>query len=307
MTNACPLSILIAAHNSEAYLAATLDSIVASLGEALDQAEIIIVNDGSTDGTQAIIDRYARQLPRLRSVLSAHRNVGKVRNQAVSLATGDYLLMVDSDDQLLPDALRDRLVTLQEHVPDIFLSKIIEVRGEIANQPVWQAKAPEILTQHQSVERFLIHRDYQAHFIGQFFARHLLQQHAFPDFICYEDSWLFPLLLTLSQKTLYSDSGFYLYRKHANSLSSAIDERKIDCLIAATQHMDEVLPANFASLITCHWLDIANRYPDALRSSGQDRIVNARIGRVSLSRFLLDRKIRLSYKRKMLKVRKRGL
>ncbi|MGB9096731.1 glycosyltransferase family 2 protein [Erwinia sp.] len=306
MTHSCQLSILIAAYNCEASLATTLDSIIASLGEALDQAEIIIINDGSTDGTQAIIDNYARQLPQLRSALTAHRNVGKVRNEAVSLATGEYVLMVDSDDQLLPCAVRDRLFTLQEQKPDIFLSKIIEVRGEPGQIPAWQAGEPEPLTQHQSIERFLVHRDYQAHFIGQFFSRRLLQQHAFPDFICYEDSWLFPLLLTESQKTLYSNHGFYLYRKHAGSLSSAITKQKIDCLIAATQHMDEVLPSRFASLITCHWLDIANRYEDSLRSSGQDLLVYKRICQVSLSRFLLDGKIRLSYKRKMLKVRKRG-
>ncbi|WP_433977457.1 glycosyltransferase family 2 protein [Erwinia sp. E_sp_B01_9] len=306
MTGQCQLSVLIAAHNCECFLAATLDSLVASLGDALDQAEIIIVNDASTDGTQSIIDEYARRLPQLSFTHSAHRNVGKVRNQAVSLARGEYILMVDSDDQLLPDALRDRLKALKEQAPDILLSKIIEVREEKI-KPDWQNSEPVLLTRHQSVERFLIHRDYQAHFIGQFFSRQLLQQHAFPDFICYEDTWLFPLLLMQSQKTLYSDSGFYLYRKHPHSLSSAIDQRKITCLIAATEHMDTVLPAGFEALITCHWLDIANRYYDSLRDTAQGTAVRERIARVRLIPFLLNGKIRLSYKRKMLKVRKRGL
>ena len=306
MTIPYQLSVLIAAHNCEDFLAATLDSLVTSLGDALDQAEIIIVNDASTDATQSIIDDYARRLPQLSFAQSTYCNVGKVRNQAISLATGEYVLMVDSDDQLLPGALRDRLVTLKEQAPDILLSKIIEVREDTI-KPDWQNSEPELLSRHQSVERFLIHRDYQAHFIGQFFSRQLLQQHAFPDFICYEDTWLFPLLLMQSQKTLYSGRGFYLYRKHPHSLSSAIDERKITCLIAATEHMDTVLPAEFEPLITCHWLDIANRYYDSLKGTAQGVIVKERIIRVSLIRFLMSGKIRLSYKRKMLKVRKRGL
>lgn len=306
MKASCQLSILIAAHNSERFLAATLDSILASLGDSLKNAEIIIINDASTDTTQAIIDDYARRIPQLRPVYATHRNVGKVRNHAVQLASGDYILMVDSDDRLLPGALHDRLETLNNHKPGILLSKIIEVR-EQTPEPQWQSAEPEELTRHQAIERFLIHRDYQAHFIGQFFSRELLQAHAFPDFICYEDTWLFPLLLTQSQKTLFSDRGFYLYRKHATSLSSAIDEPKIACLIAATQQMDRVLPPYFSPLIACHWIDIANRYYDALRGTEQGAVIRERISQTRLIPFLLHRKVRLSYKRKMLKVRRRGL
>lgn len=300
------LSILIAAHNCGDYLAGTLDSIIASLDESLSQAEIVVVNDASTDHTQTIIDHYAQRLPQIRSGHTDYRNVGKVRNHAMQLATGDYILMVDGDDLLLPGALHDRLHTLKKYTPDILLSRIIEVRTENP-QHQWQSAEPELLTHSDAIERFLIHRDYQAHFIGQFFSRELLQQHTFPNFICYEDAWLFPLLLTHSKKTLFSTRGFYLYRKHEHSLSTVIDERKIACLIAATQNMDNVLPAQFKHLITCHWLDIANRYHPSLRGTSQGQLVRARIAQVSLIRFLLNRKIRVSYKRKMLAVRKRGL
>lgn len=304
--NGLPLSILIAAHNCGDTLADTLDSIVASLGAEAHQAEIIVVNDASTDETQSVIERYAARLPQLRSSHTDYRNVGKVRNHAIGLARGDYVLMVDSDDTLLPDALAHRLATLRQTSPDILLSKIIEVRQTPAAAQ-WQPIEPELLTTHDAVERFLIHRDYQAHFIGQFFARELIQRHAFPDFICYEDTWLFPQLLIQSKKTLFTPAGFYLYRKHEQSLSSVINADKIACLIAATAHMDEVLPPQYEHLITCHWLDIANRYHAELRGTPQGNQVKARIAQVSLGRFLLNGKIRTSYKRKMLAVRKRGL
>ncbi len=306
MNNACRLSILIAAHNCENYLAATLDSIVASLGSALAETEIIVVNDASLDNTQSIIDDYATRLPQLRCSQTDYRNVGKVRNHAVQLARGDYIFMVDSDDTLLAGALEIQLATVQKTAPDIFLSRLIEVREPFPTLK-WQVSEYEELTRHEAIERFLIHRDYQAHFIGQFFARQLLQQHAFPDLICYEDTWLFPLLLTKSKKTLFTRAGFYLYRKHPQSLSSAIDERKISCLIDATAHMDDVLPVQYQHLITCHWLDIANRYFLTLRGTAQGERVKNRIRRVALGRFLLSSKIRLSYKRKMLSLRRRGL
>ncbi|WP_067709308.1 MULTISPECIES: glycosyltransferase family 2 protein [unclassified Erwinia] len=305
MNTPCQLSILIAAHNCEPYLANTLDTIFASLGTAQQRAEIIIINDASTDATQSIIDDYAARYSQIRTDRTAFRNVGKVRNHAVSLARGEYILMVDSDDSLLAGALQERLTLLQQRAPDILLSKIIEVRGD-DSLPSWQPDEPIELNRDQSIERFLVHRDYQAHFIGQFFSRRLFQQHAFPDFICYEDTWLFPLMLTLSTRTLYSRAGFYLYRKHAHSLSSDVNAEKIRCLIAATQNMDRVLPHAFQHLITCHWLDIANRYHTQLQNTPQGETVRTRIRQVSLLRFLLNGKIRLSYKRKMLAVRRRG-
>ncbi|MEM6162426.1 glycosyltransferase family 2 protein [Erwinia sp. P6884] len=306
MNASCLLSVLIAAHNCEEYLAGTLDSIIASLGSSLDKAEIIIINDASTDGTQAVIEAYAARLPQIRSGNTDFRNVGKVRNRAVELAKGDYILMVDGDDTLLPGALHDRLAVLAQEKPDILLSKIIEVRAGSAT-PQWQAASPETLTRHDAIERFLIHRDYQAHFIGQFFSRRLFQQHAFPDFICYEDTWLFPQMLTQSEKTLFCRAGFYLYRKHQQSLSSVINDDKIACLIAATRNLDVVLPARYQALITCHWLDVANRYHSQLRGTPEGRDLLARIRGVSLLGFLLNGKVRMSYKRKMLKVRRRGL
>ncbi|AXF78179.1 glycosyltransferase [Erwinia tracheiphila] len=300
------LSILIAAHNCGEYLTGTLDSIVASLGDALSRTEIVIINDDSTDRTQAIIDNYALQIASLRHFHTRYRNVGKVRNYAVQQSRGDYILMVDGDDRLLPGALRERLNTLDLHKPDILLSKIIEVRPE-SPQPQWLPGKFTELSRHNAIERFLIHRDFQAHFIGQFFIRALLQQNPFPDFICYEDTWLFPLLLTKSNKTLFTYGGFYLYYKHPNSLSTRIDAPKIACLIAATENMDKVLPAQFEHLITCHWLNIANRHHAVLRGTSQGSQVRERIARVSLTRFLLNGKIRTSYKRKMLTVRKRDL
>nr|WP_024966201.1 glycosyltransferase family 2 protein [Pantoea sp. IMH] len=306
MNASCLLSVLIAAHNCEEYLAGTLDSIIASLDSSLAKTEIIIINDASSDGTKAIIEAYAERLPQIRFGRTDFCNVGKVRNHAVQLAKGEYILMVDGDDTLLPGALHDRLALLAQAKPDILLSKIIEVRSGTP-VPQWQPTSPETLSQHQAIERFLIHRDYQAHFIGQFFSRRLFEHYTFPDFICYEDTWLFPQMLMQSEKTLFCRAGFYLYRKHQQSLSSVINDAKIACLIAATQNLDSVLPARYNALITCHWLDVANRYHSQLRGTPEGRALLERIRGVGLLGFLLNGKIRMSYKRKMLNVRRRGL
>ncbi len=296
------LSIVITAHNCDTWLAETLSAVMASLGDAEDRCEIVIINDASIDGTQTIIDHFAASHRHIRTDHTELRNIGKVRNHAVAMCRGEYILMIDGDDSLLPGAIQDHLKILDQQHPDIWLSKIIE-RREHTRLPDWQYRPPLRLSREEAIERFLIHRDFQAHFIGQYFRRDLLLKYPFPDFICYEDAWLFPLILMHSTTILFSAGGFYLYRKHQTSLSTVMNEEKIRCLLAATEHMDNVLPAHFQPLITCHWIDIMNRHQAVLKQTGYWAPVKQRVHSTHLLCFLLNRKIRLSYKRKRLKVR----
>jgi glycosyltransferase involved in cell wall biosynthesis len=119
------LSVIIAAHNAEATLHATLSSLLA----ATDQdTEIIIFNDSSEDATQAIIDEWSPKFPQIITRTVNFRNVGRVRNSAVALASGEYITMLDSDDCLKPGSLRDAMAYLKAQRPDMLLTRLLEIR-----------------------------------------------------------------------------------------------------------------------------------------------------------------------------------
>ncbi|QJE94285.1 glycosyltransferase family 2 protein [Luteolibacter luteus] len=91
------VSICIPCHNAAAYVAAALDSVLAQTWPSI---EIIVVNDGSTDDSAAILDRY---LPK--GVRVIHERMGsaaKARNRAAAEATGDFIKFFDADDLLSP-------------------------------------------------------------------------------------------------------------------------------------------------------------------------------------------------------------
>ena len=96
------ISVLIPAYNVEKYIARCLDSV---LGQTFTDIEIIIVNDGSTDGTASIIDEYATRDSRIRVIVHPE-NCGLmwVRKTCIEASTGDYLMIVDSDDRIKLDA-----------------------------------------------------------------------------------------------------------------------------------------------------------------------------------------------------------
>ena len=94
------LSIIVPVYNAEKYLGACLDSLV---GQTIDDYEIILINDGSKDGSQAIIDDYKAKYPALITSLTVENGgQGRARNIGIRMAKGEYLGFVDSDDWVDP-------------------------------------------------------------------------------------------------------------------------------------------------------------------------------------------------------------
>ncbi len=100
------LSIIIPVYNAEEYLDRCLDSI---FEQSFASYEVILVDDGSTDSSPLICDRYSATDPRFRTIHKKNGGVSSARNAGINLAKGEYLMFVDSDDALLPDAL-DRMM-----------------------------------------------------------------------------------------------------------------------------------------------------------------------------------------------------
>jgi glycosyltransferase involved in cell wall biosynthesis len=106
------LSIIIPCHNAERTLRATVDSALAQDVEK----EIIVVDDGSTDGTADIIRSFGTDI---RSSFGPNKGVGAARNTGTSVARGDFLQYLDSDDLLVARTLRLRLSALETSGSDV--------------------------------------------------------------------------------------------------------------------------------------------------------------------------------------------
>ena len=106
------ISVVIAVYNGQEHIAETIDSI---LKQTLPPIEIIVVNDGSTDGTLAVLQPY---LDRITVVDSVNHGVEFARNLGASRATGDWIAFCDHDDVWLPEKL-EKQARLILAAPDI--------------------------------------------------------------------------------------------------------------------------------------------------------------------------------------------
>jgi len=108
------ISVILPVWNGEQYLAEAIDSVLA---QDYANKELIVVDDGSTDNTSAIIEKYA---PHIRSITQINSGLGASRNSAIRIATGDYFAFLDHDDYWTKDKLSLQMQALTKDDPLIF-------------------------------------------------------------------------------------------------------------------------------------------------------------------------------------------
>ncbi len=95
-------SVIVPVYNVEAYVAECLDSLLA---QTYGDFELIAIDDGSTDGSASVLERYAAQDARIRTIRQANGGLSTARNAGVEAAEGRFCLFVDSDDVVHPQLL----------------------------------------------------------------------------------------------------------------------------------------------------------------------------------------------------------
>lgn len=91
----CGLSIIVPIYNSEKYLENCIDSI---LNQTMDNYEIILINDGSTDNSEDICRKYVKKFKNIHAIKTKNNGASSARNLGITLAKGEYIGFIDSDD-----------------------------------------------------------------------------------------------------------------------------------------------------------------------------------------------------------------
>ncbi|MEU0314586.1 CDP-glycerol glycerophosphotransferase family protein [Nocardioides sp. NPDC006273] len=131
------LSVVMPIYNVEQWVETALDSI---LTQSLQALEVIVVDDGSPDGSADVVRRIARHDPRVKIVTKENAGLGAARNTGLEHVRGDYVAFADSDDIILPGSY-EAMVNLLEQSGSDFVTAAFE-RGELgrATRPNWVKK-----------------------------------------------------------------------------------------------------------------------------------------------------------------------
>jgi glycosyltransferase involved in cell wall biosynthesis len=112
MQNNNSISFLIPLYNCAAYIERCVQSVV---NQKIDDYEIVVVDDGSTDGGGDIVAEIQKTNPNIRLIRQANAGVSRARNVALEVATGEYIYFVDADDLLIDNSIKPQLKLMRQH------------------------------------------------------------------------------------------------------------------------------------------------------------------------------------------------
>ena len=218
------MSVIIPVYNVEEYLSSSIESIQK---QDYENIEIIIVNDGSTDNSGAICNRFAENDDRIKVIHQANAGRSVARNVGIDRAVGDYFVFVDSDDILHPSYISVLLSALSESGCKLAMCDMqrFQETPEIANIPETLFK--EILPSKQSIQRFLLGEWWSAP--AKIYKSELFESIRFPVGRNNEDYAILTRIFEQCEKVVYLRTPLYFYRCRVGSITrSALNDHSFD-------------------------------------------------------------------------------
>ncbi len=153
--NSPKVSVLVPLYNQERYIDACLKSICT---QSYKNLEIIVVNDGSTDSSPLMAKKWAEKDPRIKVVDKQNEGLTFARRDGYKVATGDFVAFVDSDDMLMPDAIRILVGHIIDKNVDLVLGGIVRKLGFLKNKIRHQGIFPvrQVVSQPELFDRYYV-------------------------------------------------------------------------------------------------------------------------------------------------------
>lgn len=206
------LSIVIPVYNTEAYLARCLDSCLSQDIPAEDY-EIVVVNDGSTDGSLAIAEKYASDHGNIRIVSQANAGLSCARNSGLKAACGDYVWFVDSDDYIAADCLGELLSRCSGQALDFIAMCRVDVMDDgrkAVQQYYGDSLSSVVLSGPEAMRRGLLKSPCAVLYMIR--RQYLLEQGlSFCPGLLHEDEEFTPRLFYQASRVSFSSHACYCY------------------------------------------------------------------------------------------------
>lgn len=263
------LSIIIPIYNVEKYIGTTIESIYRQ-NLSNEEFEVILINDGSTDNSLKIINELSIKYNNIIVLTQENQGPSIARNKGISIAKGEYIHFMDSDDIVMDSTLQKMLNTAIEYQLDILKGDYTRASNldiEKGIKPIKQEVTYKLKT---GEEGFIDDNDPMYCYIWMhLFKREFLLNNNlfFINIGCFEDTAFIAHTYLKAKRYMAITHIFYIYRRHDSSIMSTMDLKKLYCMNVTIQYIhqlkNDILLSQsgkqkiefnlYASLIVCLW------------------------------------------------------
>lgn len=246
------VTIIIPVYNILSFLDKCLDSVCK---QTYKELEIILVDDGSTDGSAITCDQWASTDNRIKVYHKKNGGLSDARNYGLSKATGSYIIYLDGDDWIAANAVEKLIHTAQEYHADFIQASYYYAYENyllVYNEPTNiieynKENALKELISNGRIKNFAW---------GSLIKRELALQVPFIKGRYFEDSFWKYQIMELSNKFVYVASPLFYYRQRSQSISGSFTSKNIDLLIGIEERLQFIhknYPKLFNQALSYYW------------------------------------------------------
>lgn len=212
------ISVIVPIYNTKDYLCACVDSILA---QTYPNIEIILVDDGSTDGSAEICDAYAQKDMRVRVLHKPNGGQSTARNCGLEIAQGAYIGFADSDDVISP-TMYEELMALMDGRSDRIANTVIMKADEhcVPIKGSQVRRSAVLQTDAVAYRRELLMHIGDSSVCSKLFPREIITKRRFDEYRLNEDLMLLFDMADEVDSFVYSDKPGYYYRTRSGSTTS---------------------------------------------------------------------------------------
>ena len=262
------VSCIVPIYNVKDYVKKCIESLI---NQTYSHIEIILVDDGSYDGSERICDDFARMDSRIKVIHKHNGGLSSARNAGINIATGDFLMFVDGDDFLSKEAI-EYLIDLKESTSDLvdiiqFRYREVEYNEVIETEDL--VSVTKICTQTKEMfEELYSLGGVAASACTKLYRRSLFETVKYPEGLQHEDEYVITDILAQAKGVLYTDKVLYYYVKRQGSIINAsFKTKKMDVFISINHRLRYLEKKEWTELIRRehlrYYMTLMNMYCDA--------------------------------------------
>lgn len=225
------ISVIIPVYNVKDYLHECVESIFA---QTYTDLEIILVDDGSTDGSSELCEDFAKKDARVHVIHQKNQGPSAARNAGLEAMHGDYVAFLDSDDYWLPTAMDHMLSLSQKYSADYVVCPCLRLEPDKSLHPYnnhARANGTEVFDGNARMESYISLRKQTNAVWGKLYTRRLFNEIRFAPGKIMEDVFISYQLIHAASRVVIDETPQYVYRNRANSLmTSAVSIRNYDVI-----------------------------------------------------------------------------
>ena len=222
------ISVVVPIYNSEKYLEECIRSI---LNQTYKKLEILLIDNGSTDNSRDICDKFSEDDDRVKVVHKKHGGIASARNCGISYLTGEYVSFIDSDDCIASDFYEILLSVSQKYDADISIIKETSKEEEIYKEYKIDGQYINIFEQKQAIKKLLDGKPFHFEVWNRLYKKNIIKLNDFPDYNAGEDMLATFAFFMRSKKIVFVNCPKYYYRPSETGVSrQKISDKKLDII-----------------------------------------------------------------------------